>query len=148
MKKFRGRNCFFRLLLHSFQGCMTKKKKRYQDQGVIFQLGANNQAVLSAELSVPSELLLLHTGINLKLNTYHMKHWQLLETKLFYLRLPASLKTHRLTKQSKNAIYSDISNTKMPLDRDRLDSHQKVAHKRGKLSTWLFFGLFPLYIWK
>lgn len=36
-----------------------------------------------SRLNAASEPLLIHTGINLKLNTYHMTAWQLLETKLF-----------------------------------------------------------------
>lgn len=55
-----------------------------------------------------------------------MTDWQFLETKLI---ISVSLKAGRLTKQSKNAIYSDINDTKMPLNKDRLGSHQRVeAH--------------------
>lgn len=52
-----------------------------------------------------------------------MTDWQFLETKLI---ISVSLKAGRLTKHSKNAMYSDINDTKMPLNKDRLGS-QRVA---------------------
>lgn len=62
-----------------------------------------------------------------------MTDWQFLETKLI---ISVSLKAGRLTKQSKNVIYSDINDTKMPLNKDRLGSHQSC-----KLTTTVFRSL-------
>lgn len=61
-----------------------------------------------------------------------MTDWQFLETKLI---ISVSLKAGRLTKQSKNAIYSDINDTKMPLNKDRLGSQS------CKLTTTVFRSL-------
>ncbi len=57
-------------------------KKRYRHQGVIFQLGETTLSALCVSSRVLSGPPITHTAINLKLNTYHMTDWQLLETKL------------------------------------------------------------------
>lgn len=61
-----------------------------------------------------------------------MTDWQLRKTKLV---IPASLKTHRLTKVQKNAIYSDISDAKMQLDKDSLETVNKKCLCHTNLSS-------------
>lgn len=63
-----------------------------------------------------------------------MTDWQLFETKLI---ISVSLKAHRLMKL-KNAVYSDISDAEMQLDKDRLQIKKVVLpNKSGKLSAYV-----------
>ncbi len=62
--------------------CTAAQQKRYRHQGVIFQLGETILSAMCVSSRVLSGPPITHTAINLKLNTYHMTDWQLLETKL------------------------------------------------------------------
>lgn len=105
----------------------------HEDQGVMFQLGETIRLSFQHCMStrVLLEPLLTHTAINLKLNPNHMSDWQILEVKLV-TAVSVSLEANSLTKHFWNVIYSDISDAKMWLDKDRLET----VIKRASASPW------------